>query len=330
MDEDAWEWSDKIQKKLHPRRGGVAAKSRKVMKPRKAFKGLGDAFALHRSKRSAEARDGAAFDRLRAPLGKGAPAILSPDEEAAMVRHFFTMAFGPEMVDYWMGAESAAFALEVLLATHNLSNYNERGWYKQTHCVQTAWERLRQRLALAEVAEYEAALELAHALWAKASFHARLGLAYTFPAEPQWAHEVADAYAKCPERWGAKFLYHSVIDPERMSALFDQGVWWEPGIFFSFVEGARLHADEALVPLLDQERSTPHRKNVYEALAIIPSDAAMYSLVERIDDRAAIPFLMDAAMRWPTRAERLVSKALSAKKSATLSSLLSAVHNALL
>lgn len=328
MHEDSWEWPDKARKKLHPRRGGVEAKFRKVLSPRVAFKGLAQAYGKHVADGGLKAQSGPAFERLCAPLAKEAPDLLGADDEASMLKHFYSMPFGAELVDFWMGQDSATFALEALLAAHRLSNWDEPGWYTPTHCLQNAWTRLRARLSVAEKAEYESALSLARSLWKEADFEVRQRLAYAFPAELEWAHIVADAYPERP-RTRVELLYHSVTDPRRMDMLVDRSVWWETGIFISFLEGAGLSAVESLVPLLGRAKKTPERKIVYESLSLIPSDAAMSALIECDGDRAMTPFLTSAAMRWPTRAQRLVSEALTTKKSATLGSLIRAVETAM-
>ncbi|MFK8003945.1 MAG: hypothetical protein AB8H86_30555 [Polyangiales bacterium] len=327
MDEDTWEWTDKVRKKLHPRRGGVEAKFRKVMKPRAAFKALAKAYVGHLESGVSKAKMGPAYERLSC-VPKDAPELLSPEDEARMLEHFFTMAFGAEMVDFWIGQGTPTFALRALIAAHKMSNYDRAGWYTQTHCLSDAWTRFRARLSVAEAPEYESALALARSLWKEAPFEEQLRLAYAFPAQQEWAHEVADRYVDRPKT-RMEFLYHSLTDPKRLNAILDRSVWWETGIFFSFVEGTGHDALESLVPLFDKAKKTPQRKIVYEALAIIPSDDAMLALLEREGDRAMLPFLTSASMRWPTRAERLLRAALAKKKSATLASLLNAVENVL-
>lgn len=327
MHEDSWEWPDKVRKKLHPRRDGVEAKFRKVMKPRAAFKALAKAYEGHVERGVSKARSGPAYDRLSS-VPKDAPELLPVEQEARMLEHFFTMAFGAEMVDFWIGQGTPTFALRALFAAHKMSNYNETGWYTQTHCLSDAWIRFRARLSTAEDSTYEDALTLARSLWKEAPFEEQLRLAYAFPAQHEWAHEVADRYADRPKT-RMELLYHSLTDPKRMNAVLDRSVWWETGIFFSFVEGAGHDALESLVPLFDKAKKTPQRKIIYEALAIIPSDDAMLALIEREGDRAMLPFLTSASMRWPTRAERLLRAALARKKSATLATLLTAVETAL-
>lgn len=296
MDESEWEWPEAARKKLHPRRGGVEPIAKKVATPAAALKKVAKA---HTDGKYPAAED----PRLTQKIGKTVEAPSSAEDEFLFLDSLTTRYYGHALpqgdmfCDYWVGTRDVAFTLQVL----------RLGDSRQ----EALWLRLRQRLATADEADYQAALSVADQGYKKEKDPVKRSyLAYAFPERGEWANElIVSRLDSGPAR---NLLLHSVDDASAAEARLQylarvHDSYSSKDMLISFVEGAGTEAASVIAPMTDRNLSAMQKRVVGEALSLIPSDEAFSGLLAQIDDSVFVPFITEAAVRWPSRGRRLLA-----------------------
>lgn len=266
--------------------------------------------------------------------GDGLPPAESPETEGALLVVLSTddnwggLALDGEVVTLWERTAGLAFAVEALQASldfdavtrHTLSEV----WLsRQRHGGGVACERvggyrhwwyLRHRLAAAGEAEWAAARDTAARLRAGAPLAWRIPLAYLFP-ETGWAEEDARELleAGANSRWQSGLLLPVVREAALVSKLVETanyGWSFTPGKGFDFGQSLRslafilvdnlgLSAVAPLSRLLDVVGDAESRRQVLDALVIVPAAEIAEAMVAHVELREAAAALTDFAARFP-------------------------------
>ncbi|WP_433337339.1 DUF4132 domain-containing protein [Spirillospora sp. CA-294931] len=337
-DEDALVIPDAWRRHLHPRRGGVPGPAIKVgrtasTKVRKKVEAAAPAIA---SVLTLAAGDPELAEALRRhhegesdPVGAAALAVV-----VSMAAHEDLATF----VDAWIADHGAVFAARAMVEVHTLRTVREPGgdWKGTSVGVQRREDhlvgaprsdlatRVRAVLAAADDATYrEAEARLAEL---RGSDIGRLLSLYLIPTRQDWVDEFL---ADPPDmgRAGRPFrlVSCSLSAPEQLETTFRFDHGNAIDVLATMAEGL----GAALLPLVvraldDRYRDAAETRTLLEVAAVLPSDEAFQALLDRHDEKYAIPALRAAMHRFPVRALRLLAPAAqgTTKAAATAADLL--------
>jgi predicted DNA-binding WGR domain protein len=333
---DAWQpiaWSEALVRRVHPRRGGLPVPVRPLTSAKKAWAATVEAFVKYTGQFQPKAGDFAAQTAAVAARLRGTePSIGTPEEDAvllAFVQHKTSYNGKSPNVDPAVdllfslgGPVHATRAVLLSLAIHlegaapafTARRGPNTDWYNTlTRGELFGLPRLRALLATqTDDAGYAAAREAAAALQEQAIAEQRAGAAFLFPTEKAWVRAEAEAYDKQPDQQPDLFLC-SLSDRATLGLVAPhlQGMYllggYHPRDYLpSALDGLGVDALELLRAMATQPYSNSEsRRGWAELVSVINSDEAMTLLLDHLD-KEVMPFALEAGLRWPGRALRLL------------------------
>ncbi|ATB35562.1 molybdate metabolism regulator [Cystobacter fuscus] len=327
-------WTEALLRRVYPRRGGVAAPMRPLAPVKKSWALVREDFLervppglipedTHKNNRTAETR--AVAERISRPE----PSLGTPEEDAVLViflqyqeswnkvpRHepiidlLFALG-GPVhatraallSLDLYLTGAKALQARRGVNTQPQHQHYNllSRGHLR-------GLPRLRALLATqTDDAGYQAARDAAALL--RDSKVRRDASAFLFPTETSWVQEQAEEFITAQEP-GIPFILSSVSEPDTLSPIIPQVDVWnllrEPnGHLASLLDGMGVHSLALLRELQPKPMGAEAVRVWAEITASINTDEAMQLLLDA--EKEALPFLIEATVRWPHRALRLIT-----------------------
>ncbi|MFB4309292.1 DUF4132 domain-containing protein [Actinomadura sp. GTD37] len=332
-DEDALTIPDAWRRTLHARRGGTPGPKVKV-----------DPGAPSAARGLAEATQGAVEALLAG--GAGDPALAEaarrhldgtadPAGAAAVAAVTVLGAGGPNArgkvhrayADAWIAEHGIAFAACALVELSRTEATRKAGgpWRgtsvgavripDETTVAVSPDEarRVRGLLAAAAKADYAGAVDrlAAH----RSGWGARWLVSYLVPTRRDWVDECCAAPPP-PRRHPdiTLFALSALGSADQLDApLPAHGLpWWHTtrALLATLVDGVGPDVLPYLLAAADGGRlDADGRKNVIEAIAVLPTDAAFQALIDRLDRKHVRAALGEAARRFPVRALRLLARA---------------------
>ncbi|OJH36128.1 WGR and DUF4132 domain-containing protein [Cystobacter ferrugineus] len=327
-------WSESVLRRVHPRRGGVAVPVRPLPPVKKSWALVREDFLervppglipedTHKNNLTTETR--AVAERISRPE----PSLGTPEEDAVLViflqyqeswnkvpRHepiidlLFALG-GPVhatramllSLDLYLAGNKALHARRGVNTNAHHQHYNllSRGHLR-------GLPRLRALLATqTDDAGYQAARDAAALLLDSEA--RRAASAFLFPTETAWVRAQAEEFVAAQEP-GVPFLLSSVSEPDTLSLLIPKVDTWslmrEPnGHLASLLDGVGVHGLALLRELQPKSIGAEAVRAWAELTASINTDEAMRLLLEA--EKEALPFLIEATVRWPHRALRLIT-----------------------
>jgi predicted DNA-binding WGR domain protein len=326
-------WSDSLVRRVHPRRGGLPVPVRPLPSVKKAWASTVEAFAKYAGQSKPKGGDFPAQTKAVAErMGGTEPAIGTPEEDAVLltfVQHRASYNDKTPNVDpvvdllFSLGGPAHATRAVLLSLAMHLEGaapafQAHRGpsmdWYNSMSRGELfGLPRLRALLATqTDEAGYTAARDAAAALLEQATTEQRAGAAFLFPMEKAWVRAEAEAYNQQPDKQGELFLC-SISDRATVELVAPsiQGLNLLGGYFTrdylpSLLDGVGL---DALVLLRNmatpQYSNAESRRSWAELVSVLNTDEAMTLLFDHLD-KEVTPFALEAALRWPGRALRLL------------------------
>ncbi|WP_432988605.1 DUF4132 domain-containing protein [Dactylosporangium sp. CA-233914] len=176
--------------------------------------------------------------------------------------------------------------------------------------------RLRTAMAAAPEQEYAAARSALAALRAgDLAPHQAVVATFLAPTEESWVNRDVGAFAgRRGHEWLELLLTSCITRPDRLRALFTGYVpnhlTSSPPFLYTLAEGLGGDGLPVYEDLLTSQASWGDGVRLLLSLiSATPSDAAFLTLVERVDSKAGLAALTDAAARFPRRAMRLLATA---------------------
>ncbi|MFI0352720.1 DUF4132 domain-containing protein [Actinomadura sp. 9N407] len=172
--------------------------------------------------------------------------------------------------------------------------------------------RMRGMLAVAEQAEYDAAVERLAGL--RDTPDRRLAVSYLVPTRHDWMLECCNeraAWRNDKHRWQ---MLLSIGAAEHLDVLRVQLYWNSVSVelMATMVDGLGADVLPVLVESFDRGRVEPkERQRLVEVVALLPTDEAFTVLTDRLDEKYVRPALLDAMRRFPGRALRLLAAAVA-------------------
>ncbi|XVQ09695.1 DUF4132 domain-containing protein [Spirillospora sp. CA-255316] len=308
---------------LHPRRGGVpgppvmperSAATRLAEQVERARDRLTGMLAANRTQRTVARAMRAYLEGEADPRGAAAVASLVAHLTG---RDAETMA--ETIVDAWVTDQGMAFAacalaeMSAMALVTNASTVVGVRSLPPGQPPSTWWRRGAVRLrALIAAAGDDDHRETVHRLAGHRDGEVRRSLvAYLVPTRREWVEEAVQAPPRSTAlRWT---LWCSVGDPGQLDLLrrsWDLGREdLRPDILMTMAEGV----GAALAPMLLRELANAYRLEeaqralLWEILAVLPGDAALDELIERVRDGRVSPLIGTALDRFPRRAARLLA-----------------------
>ncbi|AKJ04056.1 putative DNA-binding WGR domain protein [Archangium gephyra] len=325
-------WSESLVRRVYPRRGGLAVPVRPLTSAKKAWASARETFSNLGGHESEKGKFGAQTKALSARLRGTEPAIGTPEEDAILltfVQHKTNYNDKTPHIDATVdllfslgGPVHATRAVLLSLAMHlDKSGSNpgvKRGpgenWFNSLNRGDLfGLPRLRALLATqTDDAGYAAARDAAAALQEQATAEQRAGAAFLFPTEKAWVRAEAEAYKQQPDKQSDLFLC-SISDRATVEFLEShiQGRYLLGGYYTrdylpSLLDGVGV---DALVVLRNmatpQYSNAESRRSWAELVSILNTDEAMALLFDHLE-KEVMPFALEAAVRWPGRALRLL------------------------
>ncbi|GAA2454242.1 hypothetical protein GCM10010191_86380 [Actinomadura vinacea] len=328
-DENATALPDSWRRKLHPRRGGapvrpvkvkssvVAAMTARVAAGRPlcemAFTARGsDPLLVEEGRRHLEGEAG--------PLGAAVVAATALPELDFGVLH---EKDGCALVDTWIVEHGIGFAARAFVEMSEVTvrwairdSARVPGWVRGRNdpwpwpfagMEYAVGRRLRTLLATCDEPEYRAAVEaLAEA---RRTPRQRLVAAYLVPARSDWVAESCREAARSDVGSRFEWMYGCAVAGEHLDLIDPLDSWMAGPVEFTatLVDGA----GAALAPTAARAADSGHgdgRAGGLDVLAMLPSDAAFRSLLDRLDQEGAEAALVTAMARFPRRAMRVLAE----------------------
>jgi predicted DNA-binding WGR domain protein len=330
-------WSESLVRRVHPRRGGLQVPVRPLTSPKKAWAPVRESFAKiapNAGQRKPQGDELAAETAAIAARLQGAePAIGTPEEDAvllAFLQHRANWNDKPNVdpaIDLLFslgGPAHATRAVLLSLAMHlegavpafEARRGPDSNWYNTLHNgYLRGLPRLRALLATqTDDVGYTAARDAAAALRDEAPAEVRAGAAFLFPTEKAWARAEAESFTKQPDQRSDLFLC-SLTDRDTLELVAPHvqgssllGGYHPKDYLPSVIDGAGVDALvllRALAPQQQQYSSAETRRTWAELVSVINADEAMTLLLDCLE-KEVMPFALEAALRWPGRALRLL------------------------
>jgi hypothetical protein len=269
------------------------------------------------------------------PMKKPAPG--SVEDDAFMLAYVAGDRSGPAAaVDYLISARGLGHAVDAVIAAADLK-FTGRGYQTDLKLEYHpdglgALLRLRQRLAWADEASYEAARKVAEGRWAKARNSQAAAISFLFPACPGMAKDALEL------RWSAEAVKRLKQQPEcgimALGGVADAEVLGQLGddvhynMALDMGAGANLAAHLADVlgahaaPFFAKVDLTSfrelHRGSELEArlaaiMGMFGHDGVFWQLIAAADKKPAQAALARAMLHQPERAQRLLGEAVAKK-----------------
>ncbi|HYO64467.1 MAG TPA: DUF4132 domain-containing protein [Archangium sp.] len=326
-------WSESLVRRVHPRRGGLAVPVRALASVKKAWASAQEIFAKGAGQRKPKAGDFAAqTEALAARLQGSAPAIGTPEEDAvllAFVQHRTNYndkaPHVDSTVDLLFSLGGPAHATRAVLLSLEIHLEGSAPAFEAHRGPNTEWfhnfsrgelfglPRLRALLATqTDDTGYAAARDAAAALRDQATADQRAGAAFLFPSEKAWVRAEAEAYHQQPDKQ-TDLVLCSISDratlelvAPHLQGLYLLGGYYTRDYLPSLLDGVGL---DALVLLRDmatsQYSNAESRRGWAELVSVLDTDEAMALLFDHLE-KEVTPFALEAALRWPGRALRLL------------------------
>ncbi|EPX60162.1 Molybdate metabolism regulator [Cystobacter fuscus DSM 2262] len=327
-------WTESLLRRVHPRRGGVAVPVRPLAPVKKSWALVREDFLervppglipedTHESHLTAETR--AVAERI----GRTEPSLGTPEEDAVLViflqyQESWNKVPRPEpIIDllFALGGpvhatRAALLSLDLYLAgdkaLHARRGVNTNPHHQHYNLLSRGHlrglPRLRALLATqTDDAGYQAARDAAALL--RDSETRRAASAFLFPTETAWVRAQAEEFVAAQEP-GFPFILSSVSEPDTLAPLIPHVDVWnllrEPnGHLASLLDGMGVHGLALLRELQPKLMGAEAVRTWAELTASINADEAMQLLLNA--EKEALPFLIEAAVRWPQRALRLIT-----------------------
>ncbi|WNG58136.1 DUF4132 domain-containing protein [Archangium gephyra] len=326
-------WSDSLVRRVHPRRGGLAVPVRALGSVKKAWASTVESFAKHGGQSKPKGGDFPAQTKAVAErMGRTEPAIGTPEEDAvllAFVQHRASYNDkSPNVdpaVDLLFSLGGPAHATRAVLLSLEMHLEGAAPAFQARKGPSTDWynsmsrgelfglSRLRALLATqTDEAGYAAARDAAAALREEATADQRAGAAFLFPTEKAWVRAEAEAYNQQPDKQSDLFLYSTsdratveLVAPH-IQGLNVLGGYYSRDYLPSLLDGVGVDALVLLRNMATQQYSSAEsRRGWAELVSVLNTDEAMTLLFDH-RDKEVTPFALEAALRWPGRALRLL------------------------
>jgi hypothetical protein len=168
--------------------------------------------------------------------------------------------------------------------------------------------RVREHLAVASDDDY--AVAVAALTPYRCIPLARAATSFLLPTQRDWVDE--DVRDKANGHNGMRLLIHSVNTAAQLAAVVIRNDlrYLDAGTLGTILDGVGSSAHRVLLDWLDHGGiGSTEQQRILTAIAAIPTDAAMRSLIERSDRKYVAAALADAVKRFPVRATRLLTTA---------------------
>ncbi|MFI5497038.1 DUF4132 domain-containing protein [Actinoplanes sp. NPDC051859] len=179
----------------------------------------------------------------------------------------------------------------------------------------TAYILLRVRAALAAAsAEEHAAAVAALTTYRNNGAYARTATSVLVPSAVEWvAADVADAVTAADEYRAGLLLFAAgtADQADALGAVADAyGYLTSLALITTLMDGIGAQATGVLLHWFDADPyGADTQRRLLSALAVLPGDAALRGLIERLDRKYVVAALLEAAQRFPARAMRLLAEA---------------------
>ena len=333
-------WTDSLLGRVHPRRGGVRVPVRPPTPVKKLWAQVREELRrrlpnplfedTHADNLTARTRD------LAARIENPEPTLGTPEDDALL------LAFVQRQLD-WQDKPRPDLAAELLfslggpahttraaLLSRNIFMHEQMADgetsrimarqpqaltdpndhpYKYKRHGPLALPRLRALLATqTDDAGYQAARDAAASLMTLETQHSTA--VYLFPTEVDWVHAEARAFVNKPD--GRTLLLCSIADRDTLALILPQlNPWYvtrgEHDCLPSLLDGLGMECLPLLKVLISYPNINAEFKPTWAAAtSALDSDEAMALLIEQASHKEVAAFLLDAALRWPQRALRLL------------------------
>jgi predicted DNA-binding WGR domain protein len=312
-------WTDAGRRRVHPRPGsGFKAPRVDVAK---RFREVAGRFTELAAALAAGEKKDPLVAAIRHRYQAQAPAPPLRVEEEAAAAALGGAWYGPQgdgFVDYWVGQEGVAFAVDALCTSWRFDRSEglPRLLRREPNCESFGygrtygWRVLRRHLAGAEAGAHAAAREVAERHWQAAPPLLRNGLAYLFPDEPAWVREVTQAHLAGGHIPGwAAIVLGSLADPELASAFAARLTSANLNTMFSetppqeyactLVDALGAAALGPLRTLFELGEAAAERRAFAEALAQIEGEPVATIFRPLLDDRFVKGIANDYFARHP-------------------------------
>ena len=220
-------------------------------------------------------------------------------------------------------ARGEKMAKAKLVAGVKLAAKDVPGTGYEANQVEFRWEQLRDALACAPKADYEAALDAARAMWPKQTdLVPRCALAFAFPDEADWAESATRALVDQIKKQKGKIspyevgvaMLGAVAVPELQTALAKAAAAKRIAIYAltnqiaTMVDLTGEAAAEGLAALLATAPSNDHKKTYAEALAMIESETAALALAGALAQKTVMPIAKAYLEQFPALAKAALGK----------------------
>ncbi|HYO58609.1 WGR and DUF4132 domain-containing protein [Archangium sp.] len=312
-------WSEALVRRVHPRRGGIQVPVRPLTSPKKAWASVREAFAKI-APNAGQRMQGAE------------PSIGTPEQDAVLLTFLQHRANWNDKhphvdpaVDLLFSLGGPAHATRAVLLSLAMHLEGSVPAFEARRGTSPNWfntlnrgdlfglPRLRALLATqTDDAGYAAARDAAAALQEQAIAEQRAGAAFLFPTERAWVRAEAEAFTKQQEQQSDLFLC-SLSDRDTLDlvAPYVQGLYllggYHPRDYLpSLLDGVGVDALVLLRGLATQQYSSAESRRAWaELVSVINTDEAMTLLLDNLE-KEVMPFALEAALRWPGRALRLL------------------------
>ncbi len=171
--------------------------------------------------------------------------------------------------------------------------------------------RVRTMLAAVSDEEYATAVTVLAKL--RYTAYQRVATSFLAPTQTDWVEADCAMVAESGDKHLGLALLTAVRTPEQARRIADQvprsAVPHITPVLSSFVEGLGSDALEFLIEWLDQEEYVENIRRLLSAIAVLPTDDAFQTLLDRVNSKHVRPALVEAAKRFPRRALRLLAEA---------------------
>jgi len=336
-------WTENLLGRVQPRRGGVTVPIRALLEPKKAWAVVREDFKKrgpdpahsdkHRKNLAAHTK------ALVARVEEAAPRVGSPEEDAvllAYLQHKRRWDDKPRVdpaIDLLFalgGPVHATRALLLSLDIHVETDAKDRvvarkgrnpkeddssDYDSVKESLQGGLSRLRALLTTqAGDSDHQAARTAAAAILREGDKHQRSAAAFLFPSEAAWVRDSAQAFIQKGRDGRDPLILHTLSDLRTLDLVTPHVDPWllldvEKEAFSSLLDGVGPEIVGFLRTLLvgQEDLRSEQMRTWAEVVASINSDEAMTLLLERPESEIAST-LIDAALRWPHRAARLVPR----------------------
>ncbi|WP_030172230.1 DUF4132 domain-containing protein [Spirillospora albida] len=321
-DEDVLTIPDSWRRSMHPRHGGAPGPAIKVdaKAVRAHMKRAGTAVE---ALRAGAHGDPALAETARRHLGgeadpAGAAAVAAVAALTVADRDAVHRAF----TDAWTAEHGIGFAARALVELSRtagvdggLGDVREAGAVHREEdeigVGEPVLRRVRSLLAAADDEAYAAAVRLLEGH--RHGPGTRLVVAYLAPTRHDWVAEACAGGLPRSRYSDRNWLLLAMAGSAAHIAAANAGIHWRGatrGMLATVLDGLGTGALDLLLAAVGAHYlDSSDRRNIFEAVSLLPSDEAFQALLARRDDKHALPALRAAMKRFPVRALRLLASA---------------------